>query len=140
MEKVAEGLRRVWPDLRPITVTHQDVRAGVSAEPRVLKCQTAYRHAWPERAVYIGAAEGRYYKLPASKWANPFRIDKPDRKRDGTRAEVIAEYQTWICDQPHLMAALPELRGRDLVCWCAPAQCRGDVLKVLANAGSSESP
>jgi hypothetical protein len=125
MEKVAEGLRRIWPDLRPITVTHQDVRAGVSAEPRVLKCQTAYRRAWPARAVYIGAAEGRYYKLPASKW---------------TRAEVIAEFQTWICDQPHLMAALSELRGRDLVCWRAPAQCHGDVLKVLANAGSSESP
>jgi hypothetical protein len=29
---------------------------------------------------------------------------------------VIAKYRIWICGQPDLMAALPELRGRDLVC------------------------
>jgi hypothetical protein len=32
------------------------------------------------------------------------------------------------------MAALRELRGKDLVCWCAPDACHGDVLLVLANA------
>jgi hypothetical protein len=32
-----------------------------------------------------------------------------------------------------LMQALPELRGRDLVCWCAPCACHGDVLIELAN-------
>ena len=40
------------------------------------------------------------------------------RARDGTRAEVIAKHRAWLCDQPDLMAALPdELRGRDLYCW-----------------------
>jgi hypothetical protein len=105
----------------------------MSTGPRVLKCIPAYRNAWPEGAVYIGAAEGRYYKLPASKWANRFRPDKPDRKRDGTLAEVISKYRTWICDQPDLLAALPELTGRDLVCWCAPEPCHGDILLALAN-------
>jgi len=32
------------------------------------------------------------------------------------------------------MAALPELRGQDLVCWCAPEACHGDILLELANA------
>jgi Domain of unknown function (DUF4326) len=31
------------------------------------------------------------------------------------------------------MTALPELRGKTLVCWCAPLPCHGDVLVELAN-------
>jgi Domain of unknown function (DUF4326) len=46
---------------------------------------------------------------------------------------VIAKYRQWLCDQPDLLAQLPELRGRDLVCWCAPEACHGDVLLELAN-------
>jgi hypothetical protein len=33
------------------------------------------------------------------------------------------------------MAALPELRGKDFACWCAPLR-HGDVLLRLANAAS----
>jgi hypothetical protein len=29
------------------------------------------------------------------------------------------------------MEALHELRGRDLICWCAPLPCHGDVLLRL---------
>ena len=54
--------------------------------------------------------------------------------RDGDRTTVIAEYRGWVRDQPELMAALPELRARNLVCFCAPAACRGDVLLELASA------
>lgn len=53
--------------------------------------------------------------------------------RDGSRADVIAKYRTRILAQPDLMGALEELRGRDLVCWCAPLACHGDVLADLAN-------
>jgi hypothetical protein len=53
--------------------------------------------------------------------------------RDGTRDEVIAKHRAWICDQPDLMASLHELRGRDLVCFCAPAACHGDTLMEMAN-------
>lgn len=63
-----------------------------------------------------------------SKWGNPFVIG-----RDGSRADVIAKYRAWIVAQPALMNALDELRGRDLVCWCAPLACHGDVLIELAN-------
>ena len=34
---------------------------------------------------------------------------------DGSRDEVIARYRPWIVRQPALMAALHELRGKDLV-------------------------
>jgi Domain of unknown function (DUF4326) len=61
-----------------------------------------------------------------SKWGNPFAIGK-----DGTREEVIAKYEQWIVSQPQLMAALPELRGKRLACWCAPLACHGDVLARL---------
>ena len=51
-----------------------------------------------------------------SKWGNRFVIG-----RDGTRDEVIAKYRAWIVRKPPLMAVLPELRNKDLVCWCAPS-------------------
>lgn len=70
-----------------------------------------------------------------SKWGNPFTLpDGVARKDDGTaRARVIAQYRTWIKTQPLLLAALPELRGKTLGCWCAPKACHGDVLLELAN-------
>jgi hypothetical protein len=69
----------------------------------------------------------------ASKWGNPFRIG-----RDGDRAAVIARYERWLADQHHLLRALDELRGRDLVCFCAPRPCQGDLLLRLANATREE--
>jgi hypothetical protein len=63
-----------------------------------------------------------------SKWGNPFVIG-----RDGTRAEVVAQYRRWLLTQADLLAALPELKGRTLGCWCAPHACHGDVLAELAN-------
>jgi hypothetical protein len=61
-----------------------------------------------------------------SKWGNPFRIGP-----DGTRQEVVAKYRAWIAQQPDLMAALPELEGKTLGCWCKPEACHGDVLVEL---------
>ena len=78
----------------------------------------------PPGAVYIGrAARG----LAGSKWANRFKIGE-----HGSRDEVIALYEKWITTQPALLASLPEPRGKDLVCWCAPDPCHGDVLLKLA--------
>lgn len=65
-----------------------------------------------------------------TKWGNPFVLGK-----DGTREEVIAKFEAWIQTQPALMAALPELRGKVLGCWCAPKPCHGDVLVRLAEGG-----
>ena len=63
-----------------------------------------------------------------SKWGNPFAIGA-----DGTREQVIKKYRRWLIAQPALMAALPELRGKTLGCWCAPQACHGDVLADLAD-------
>lgn len=63
-----------------------------------------------------------------TKWGNPFKIGS-----DGNRAQVIQKYRDWIMNQPDLLNALLELRGRDLVCWCSPRPCHGDVLLELAN-------
>ena len=64
-----------------------------------------------------------------SKWGNPFVIG-----RDGEREQVIEKYRQWLLGQPALLAALPELKGKTLACWCAPKACHGDVLAELANA------
>lgn len=63
-----------------------------------------------------------------SKWGNPFVIGP-----HGTRQEVIAKYREWLLQQPELIAALPELRGKVLGCHCWPAECHAEVLARLAN-------
>ena len=74
----------------------------------------------PAGAVYIGRP---------GKWGNPFQIGK-----DGSREEVIEKFSAYIACRPELQAAIKrELRGKDLVCWCAPAACHGDVLHKIAN-------
>ncbi len=74
------------------------------------------------------AAHDVYIGRP-SKWGNPFTIGK-----DGTREQVIAKYRAWIKTRPELIAALPELAGKTLGCWCAPRACHGDVLADLVAA------
>jgi hypothetical protein len=79
----------------------------------------------PANSVYVGGWTWQIRN--SSKWRNRFKIG-----RDGTRDEVVTKYRAWLLQQPELMAALPELRGRDLICWCAPLPCHTDVL-LLAN-------
>jgi hypothetical protein len=60
-----------------------------------------------------------------SKWGNPYTVEAHGRKR------AIALYRL------HLKRAgldIRELRGRNLACWCAPAElCHADTLLTLAN-------
>ena len=75
----------------------------------------------PDCSVYVGR--------PA-KWGNPFVVG-----RDGTREEVLVLYGTFLSRRPDLLeAARRELRGRHLVCHCAPLACHADVLLRIANA------
>lgn len=78
--------------------------------------------------VYIGRGRG-------SKWGNPFshKEGTTARFKVATREEAIAKYEEWIKTQPHLMAALPELEGKVLGCWCHPKACHGDVLVRLVS-------
>lgn len=74
----------------------------------------------PPSAVYVGRP---------TTFGNPYIIGK-----DGTREEVVAKYRElwlgWNGMWPWLMQ---ELRGKDLVCWCAPLPCHADVLLEIAN-------
>lgn len=75
----------------------------------------------PKDAVFIGRP---------SRWGNPFQIGK-----DGTRAEVVEKYRAWLTSKPFLVAAARrELRGKDLLCFCSPKRCHGDVLLEVANS------
>ena len=73
----------------------------------------------PKGAVFVGRP---------SKWGNPFKIG-----RDGSRSVVILKYRDWLLNNEPLMEALPELKGRDLYCFCSPLPCHADVLLELAN-------
>jgi hypothetical protein len=64
-----------------------------------------------------------------SKWGNPFVIGK-----DGSRDDVIRKYASYLAGQPKLLAAIPELKGKTLVCFCKPLACHGDVLAALCEA------
>lgn len=84
-----------------------------------MQVHNRYKNTAPSGAVYVGRP---------TKWGNPFEIGK-----DGTRDEVIAKYETWLQQQPKLLADLASLRGKDLVCYCAPQACHADILLRLAN-------
>ena len=89
-----------------------------------------------EEAVYVGRP---------TKWGNPFKLNDPllpaGLNKEQKRQMVITEYRKWIQTQPELLSALPELRGKDLVCWCHtwdgegknPEYCHADILLELAN-------
>jgi hypothetical protein len=62
-----------------------------------------------------------------SKWGNPFPVV------EHTREGAIELYEEWLLNNPVLLAALLELKGKILGCWCAPKPCHGDVLARLAN-------
>jgi hypothetical protein len=78
-----------------------------------------YKSTAPADAVYIGRP---------TKWGNPFVIGP-----DGTRQEVVQKYKDYILSNQSLLSQVHELRGKDLICFCAPQQCHGDILIELAN-------
>jgi len=78
----------------------------------------------PPDAIYVGRP---------SKWGNPYRVGSTDTlliRR--SRKEVIDLYRAHLI-LSGLFHDLEELRGKDLVCWCAPLPCHADVLLELAN-------
>lgn len=82
--------------------------------------------------VYVGRPRAGQSERTAP-WGNPFVLGK-----DGNRDQVIAKYREWLPQQAELMRRLPELRGKVLGCFCAPAACHADVLAELANQGEHE--
>jgi hypothetical protein len=92
---------------------------------------------------YIGRGNP-IYRLPQSKWHNPFQIGK-----HGNRVEVLQKYEAHLLGNAELMAALPELFGQTIACWCAqkgerltaddPLKCHGQIL-LKALRGDYQQP
>lgn len=97
--------------------------------PKVLN---VYKSGIPDNAVYIG----RKSKFSSSsKFHNPFVIGK-----DGNREQVIQKYENYILNNPELLeSAIIELRGKDLVCFCSPQPCHGDILLKIVNEEPKKS-
>ena len=80
-------------------------------------------HGVPFGAEYVGRP---------SKFGNPFTIG-----RAGSREEVIQKFEVWLlsADNGLNIDDLHSLRGKDLVCWCAPEACHAQILmKYIPNA------
>lgn len=86
--------------------------------PAVLNCRKV---GIPEGAIYVGRG---------SPWGNPFIIGV-----DGNRDTVIARFRDEIL--PTLDTSM--LRGKNLVCWCAPKRCHADYLLEKANAREEQN-
>lgn len=78
----------------------------------------------PKDAVYVGRP---------SIWGNPYLIGS-----DGNRDQCIEKYREYINKNKPLLARIGELKGKNLVCWCAPKACHADVLLELANESSNQ--
>ena len=82
-----------------------------------------------------------------SRWGNPYRVGdvvhvgpaysgRDTLVRDA--AHAVSLYRRWLFHQQRSAGLIPELRGRDLACWCPLDQpCHADVLLELANGGTS---
>jgi hypothetical protein len=80
----------------------------------------------PAGTVYVGRG---------SKWGNPFPLN---HQAHLGRAWACEAYVQWLNTSFHgmrlLRQHLPELRGKNLACWCKPDEpCHADVLLELAN-------
>lgn len=79
---------------------------------------------WPPDAVYVGRP---------SPFGNPFSLEPGQ-----LRSDVIRKYEEWVRTRPLLIRKIKaELKGRDLLCWCAPLPCHADVLLRIANEEES---
>lgn len=76
-------------------------------------------HGIPKDAIYIGRG---------SKWGNPFPISNMY-----SREQVVEMYKQKLWKQVQSgevsLESLASLHGKDLVCFCAPKLCHGNVLE-----------
>lgn len=99
-----------------------DVRRAALGEPLVEWLARDPRHTYIGRDVRFVAGAER-----SSKWANPYPLSR------FAREESLRRYEAYVRSTPALLAAVPELVGHTLGCWCAPQPCHGDVLRRLVD-------
>jgi hypothetical protein len=108
--------------------------------PRRIQRQRTKGWRMPPNAVYVGRP---------SRWGNSWTIEGARRAGFTGSDAYLAAFAAGMFRRGMLaavpackpiLAALPELRGRDLACWCRLDQpCHADVLLELANAPAEAS-
>ena len=84
------------------------------------KVHNKYHQTAPPDAIYIGRG---------SMFGNPYIIGV-----NGNRNEVCDKFEKMILKNKKLIKQIKnKLKGKDLVCYCAPKRCHGDFLVKLAN-------
>jgi hypothetical protein len=126
---VNAGAARAGPRAHPAAGAAIEAPAASADPARPKKAPTVVRMRRKNGVVvqdctlYVGrACNFGGWRLKKSKWANPFR---------GAAPTVVRQFRAYIEKQPELLAALPELGGHTLGCWCKPGPCHGDVLVQL---------
>jgi hypothetical protein len=95
--------------------------------PRVVCLRRKQGKVVQDCDVYIGReCRKGGWDLPTSKWANPYSL-----YRYQSRELVLDKYEEHVRSHADLLAALPELAGQRLGCWCRPLPCHGDVIVKL---------
>ena len=90
------------------------------------KVHNKYYKDAPKDAVYIGRP---------SKWGNKHVIGFCGIcNKEHTRTEAVIAFYRDILDLEFRLQIKQELRGKDLVCFCKPKVCHGDILLEIANA------
>src|SRR4051794_32464878 len=150
MKSRAPGALRCGTDTVLWLWSRPRARGATLKSPRSATINAASLHAWElvmAKRIQRRRTKGWIKPLGAiavsrgTRWGNPFEIDV-----DGTREEVVAWHREWLLgkrlaprpwryDPAEARAALPGLRGHDLMCWCRLDQlCHADVLLEMANS------
>jgi Domain of unknown function (DUF4326) len=75
-----------------------------------------------------------------SEWGNPFKFPsfyayQSREVKLALRKASVDRFRRYLDEHPHLKEeARKALKGRDLICCCAPLPCHGDVWLEVANA------
>jgi hypothetical protein len=84
--------------------------------------------------VYVGRGRDPRTMIE-SPWGNPF-THLPGKTLAqfiaASREDAILKHRQWFADQVGLHQLLPQLYGKILGCWCAPAACHATTLAEAA--------
>jgi hypothetical protein len=104
--------------------------------PRRIQMKRTKGWRKPEGAVYVGRP---------TRWGNPYVVGgvyvrgwnnplSTDYGHVEDAAMAVRLYRRWLFNARRSEGLVPELRGKDLACWCPLDQpCHADVLLELAN-------
>ncbi|AFL52877.1 hypothetical protein ABIE78_001232 [Sinorhizobium fredii] len=65
-------------------------------------------------------------------WGNPFRMTT-----ETDRDLACDRFESYLRANPDLLARIPSLKGKLLLCWCHPRRCHGDTLAAVANEAAA---